>query len=100
MMRHPLLVQRHVDPHVIQDAGVALQRPDVAALAEVGREEAVGAPAIQAAGRVERGAEKSVLVRTHVPARNASTSAANSAWCWKRKPCAASGEIFRRAPGM
>jgi hypothetical protein len=23
--------------------------------------------------------------------RNASTSAANSAWCWKRKPCAASG---------
>ena len=29
--------------------------------------------------------------RAHAPARNASTSAANSAWCWKRKPCAASG---------
>jgi hypothetical protein len=27
---------------------------------------------------------------THASARKASTSAANSAWCWKRKPCAAS----------
>jgi acetyl esterase/lipase len=31
------------------------------------------------------------IALAHAPARNSSTSAANSAWCWNRKPCAASG---------
>ena len=36
-------------------------------------------------------AERIAPIVAHAPVRNASTSAANSVWCWNRKPCAASG---------
>ena len=91
MVRHPFLVQGHVDPHVVEHPGLALHPPQAAALHKVRCEEAVLPPAVETARRIERYIEQGYGVLSdrdlaHAPVSKASTSAANSAWCWKRKP--------------